>query len=380
LTPRTAGAMEMGSQRQTQLTQWRHVRGALALVALALAAALLATLATTPPAEAQGRQFYGVASQGSLAGDDYNRMRRGGVGTLRFMVSWRNVEPSPGDYRWGGTDAVIGEAASRGIRALPFVAAPPSHVRTPPTRPADRRAFRRLMSALANRYGRGGAYWRGAYQRQHGSGATPRPVRTWQFFNEQNGRVFWGGKPWPRAYGRLVKMGTRGVRSKNPRAEIILGGMFATPSGSGSITSWRYLRRLYHVKGIRRFFNTVALHPYSPNLRGIRIQMRRVRKVMRRNNDARKRIRVTEIGWGSARGAHALRKGPKGQARMLRRSFRLLTRHRNRRQGWNVGGINWFSWQDGSGCPFCDSSGLFSGPAGDREPKRSWRAFRRVAR
>jgi hypothetical protein len=356
------------------------IRGGYALLAAALVAVLVAIPSLAPPAEAQNRAFYGVNTQGSLGGGDYNRMRRGGVGTLRFMVSWRIVEPSPGDYRWGGTDQIIGNAAARSIRALPFVAAPPNHVRTPPTRAADRRAFRRLMRAMARRYGPGGAYWRGPYQAQHGSGARPRPVRAWQLFNEQNGRAFWGGKPRPRPYGRLVKMGASGVRSQNPRAAIVLGGMFGTPSGSGSISSWRYLNRLYRVKGIKRAFNAVAVHPYSPNLRGIRYQMRRVRNVMRRNNDGRKAIRVTEIGWGSQRGGHSLLKGPKGQARMLRRSFRLLTRHRNRRQGWNVGGINWFSWQDGGPtCPFCESSGLFSGPPNDRTPKRSWRAFRRVA-
>jgi hypothetical protein len=283
------------------------MRGGYVLLAAALVAVLVAIPSLARPAEAQNRAFYGVNTQGSLGAADYNRMRRGGVGTLRFMVSWQAVEPSPGDYRWGGTDQIIGNAAARSIRVLPFVASPPSHVRTPPTRAADRQAFRRLMRAMAGRYGPGGAYWRGPYQGQHGSGATPRPVRAWQLFNEQNGRVFWGGKPRPRAYGRLVKMGARGIRSHNPRAAILLGGMFATPSGSGSIISWRYLNRLYRVKGIKRAFNAVAVHPYSPSLRGIRIQMRRIRNVMRRNNDRRKAIRVTEIGWGSQRGGHDLR-------------------------------------------------------------------------
>jgi hypothetical protein len=342
---------------------------------LGVVAALLAVSAVAPPTGAQG-QFYGVSPQGSLSAGDYQRMRNGNVGTLRLPVRWAHVEPSPGNHRWGDVDAVIGNAAAHRIRVLPVVSDPPSHVRNPPTRPSDRRAFRRLMAAMANRYGRGGTYWQGHYQSQH-TGAKPRPVRAWQIFNEQNGRAFWGGKPWPRAYGRLVRMGARGIRSQDRQAVIVLGGMFATPSGDGSMISWRYLRRLYRVKGIKRAFNSVAVHPYSPGLRGIRIQMRRIRAVMRRNGDRRKRIRVTEIGWGSERTSHPLTRTPKGQARMLRRSFRLLTRHRNRTRGWNVGGINWFSWQDGSaGCPFCASSGLFTS---DREPKPSWRAFRRIA-
>lgn len=359
----------------------RHSRGLIreagVLLFATLAVTVGAALALEPSADAQGRQFYGVVPQGSLGGSDYAKMRRGGVGTLRFQISWQAAEPSPGSYQWDRTDQMIGNAAARGIRALPYVYEAPGHVRTPPTRASDRKALRRFMRSLAGRYGPGGAYWRGPYRSQH-PGNKPRPVRSWQIWNEQNGRAFWRGNPNPRAYGRLVKMAARGVRSQNKRAEIVLGGMFGTPSGKGSMFSWRYLKRLYRVKGIKRFFNTVAVHPYSPNMRGIRIQMRRIRKVMRRNGSGGKGTRVTEIGWGSARGGHSLLKGPKGQARMLRKSFRLLTR---RRGAWNIRGLNWFSWQDGSsGCAFCPSSGLFSGPAGDRSPKRSWRAYRRIAR
>jgi hypothetical protein len=352
-----------------------------AVVGLVLAAALLAAGLAPSAADAQGRAFYGVATQGSLAGDDYARMRRGGVGTLRFMISWRHVEPSLGNRSWAETDRAIGQAASRGIRVIPFVhGLMPDGVRNPPTRGSDRRAFRAFMGALVGRYGRGGAYWQGPYSSQF-PGSQPRPVRSWQIMNEQNGRAFWRERPRPRAYGRLVRMAARGARSQDRRAEIVLGGMFGTPSGRGSMTSWRYLNRLYRVKRIKRAFDTVAVHPYSPNMYGLRYQMRRIRNVMRRYNHRSAGIRVTEIGWGSARGNHSLLKGPKGQARMLRKSFRLLTRHRNRRSGWNVRGVNWFSWQDGSaGCAFCPSAGLFSGPPGDRKPKRSWQAFRRAVR
>jgi hypothetical protein len=358
-----------------------YIRGACALLALALAAAVLAALLHAPAAEAQPRPFYGVAPQGTLVADDYDRMRNGRVGTVRFLLLWRGVETSPGSYSWSHIDSIVGNSARRGIRALPFVFGPPSHVRTPPTRPRDRRAFRGFMRVAAQRYGPGGAYWRGPYQATFGANATPRPVRSWQLFNEQNGRHFWGGRPAPRAYGRLVKMGAAGVRSENPKAEIVLGGMFFSPGGQGSIRSPQYLRRLYRVNGIKRAFNTVGVHPYAGTLRGIRRQMRRIRNVMRQNNDRTARIRVTEIGWGSARGRHRLNKGPQGQARMLRRSFRLLTRHRNRRQGWNVAGVNWFSWQDGgTNCPFCPTAGLFSGPPNDRTPKRAWGAFRQFTR
>lgn len=346
---------------------------------------MLASLALVPSAGAQARAFYGVNIQspsgaGPTVEDDFNRMRAGGVGMLRFQMSWRTVETRPGHYSWGGPDRIIGLAASRGIRALPFIhGEPPDHVRNPPTRPRDRRAFGRLMREAASQYGPGGAYWQGRYQATFGEDAPVRPVRSWQLLNEQNGRFHWGARPRPAAYGRLVKVGARGVRSVNRRAEIVLGGMFANPRGTGSMTSWRFLNRLYRVKGIKRAFDTVGINPYAPKLRGVRTHMRRIRKVMRRNNDRAGQIRATEIGWGSERGRHGLLKGPEGQARMLRRMFRLMKRNRHQRR-WKVRGVSWFSWQDGTaGCVYCQSSGLFSGPPNNRRAKPSWEAFTQVA-
>jgi hypothetical protein len=197
--------------------------------------------------------------------------------------------------------------------------------------------------------------------------------------NEQNGPFHWGARPRPVAYGQVVKAAAHAVRSVDPEAEIVLGGMFSRPRGPGAMTSWRFLNRLYKVKRIKRAFDTVGINPYAPKISGVRTQMRRIRKVMRRNGDRAGRTRVTEIGWGSNRGSDGLLKGPEGQARMLRRVFRLMKRNRHQRR-WKIRGVNWFSWQDGSaGCVYCTSSGLVAGPPNRRRPKPSWEAFRQVA-
>jgi hypothetical protein len=351
-----------------------------------LAATLLLALGLATSADAQQREFYGVNIQspsgaGLTVEDDFNRMRDGNVGLLRFQISWRTVETQPGHFSWAGPDRIIGLAASRGIRTLPFIhGEPPEWVGHPPVRPRDRRAFARLMTAAARQYGPGGEYWRERYRPVFGDDATAMPVRAWQLLNEQNGRFHWGARPRPVAYGRLVRLGARAVRRVNPRAEIVLGGMFAKPRGVGSMTSWRFLSRLYRVRGIRRAFDTVGLNPYGGTLRVVSSHMRRIRRVMRRNNHRAGSIRATEVGWGSEQGGHALLKGPEGQAQMLRRMFQLMKRQRHQRR-WKVRGVNWFSWQDGTaGCVYCSSSGLFAGPPNDRHPKPSWGAFQLVAR
>jgi len=335
-----------------------------------LATLALAALACSACA-AQAGGFHGVVTQGSLEPDDYGRMASGKVGTLRVALRWSGVQPSADTpveaWTWGAYDAVIGSAADHGIRVLPVLDAPsPSGVPDPPTTKSARRKFAKFAGEVAARYGRGGSFW---------DGRPALPIKAWQIYNEQNGPAYWRGKPNPRTYGRILRSASQAIEREDPRAEIVLGGMFSTPSGRGAINSWNYLKRLYEVKKIKRAFDTVAVHPYSSSLRGISYQVRKVRNVMRSKHDRGADLRITEFGWGSARHGN-LNLGRKGQARMLKKSFRLFEGHRG---AWNLKGVNWFSFQDNpaGGCSFCPTSGLFEA---DRDAKPSWRAFKRIAR
>lgn len=336
---------------------------------------LLATLTVAALACAVGTasagEFHGVVSQGNLTDADYDRMRSGKAGTLRLNLRWSTVQPSagtdPGAWNWGPYDAIFGPAADRGIRILPALDAPsPKGIGDPPTSKSGRRAFAKFASEAAARYGRGGSFW---------SGRKAVPVKAWQLYNEQNGPAYWRAKPNARKYGKLLRGGSQAIRRKDRRAEIVLGGMFSTPSGRGAIDSWKYLDKLYNVTGIKRAFDTVAVHPYSESMRGIRYQVRKVRSTMSRNHDRKADLRVTEFGWGSARHGN-LNMGRKGQARMLKKAFRLFE---GNKRSWNLKGVIWFSFQDNpdGACSFCPSSGLFEA---SRDPKPSWRAFKRAAR
>ncbi len=154
--------------------------------------------------------------------------------------------------------------------------------------------------------------------------------------------------------------------------------MFGTPFNTRSLTAWKFLDRLYDVKGIKTKFDRVAVHPYSPDLRGIKYQMDKMRKVMEANGDRRTKLAVTEIGWGSGKPYQNsfLLKGLEGQKRMLQKSFGMFNA---RRRDWKLGTVYWFSMIDaahcGDSCTYWDtSSGLFR--AGDAvDPKPAWRAF-----
>lgn len=333
-------------------------------------AALVVALACTA-GTAQAGEFHGVVSQGSLSDADYDRMRAGNVGTLRLNLRWFNVQPSAdtptGAWNWAPYDAIFARAAERGVRVLPALDAPsPQGIADPPTNRAGRRAFAEFAGEVAARYGRGGSFW---------SGQPAVPVKTVQIYNEQNGPAYWRARPNARKYGKLLRAGSQAIKREDRRAEIVLGGMFSTPSGRGAINSWTYLSKLYKVKGIKRVFDTVAAHPYSESLRGIKYQIRKIRSAMKRNGDRGADLRITEFGWGSARRGN-LNLGRKGQARMLTKAFRLFE---GNKRSWNLRGVNWFSFQDNpdGACSFCPTSGLFQA---NRDPKPSWNAFKRAAR
>ncbi len=329
-----------------------------------LLAAGFALLAAQPAAAGS---FHGVVTQGPLTALDYERMGDGGVGTLRLPIVWRGVEPTRGNRDFGPIEPIIGQAAANGVRVLPTIIGPgPAGTQHPPTNGSSRRAFAGLAGALAGRFGRGGTFW--------DSQPVDLPFTAYQLLNEQNGPAYWDARPNPKAYGKLVKAAAKKINRKDRRAEIVLGGMFGTPSGDGAKTSWAYLNALYKVKGIKKAFDTAAIHPYSPTLRGIKFQIKKIRRVMKKNRDRGAKLRLTELGWGSANNGN-LNEGRSGQAKLLKKSFRLLERKKG---VWKIKGATWFAWQDNAAgaCTFCPSAGLFEA---DRDPKPSWTAFQEVA-
>jgi hypothetical protein len=140
---------------------------------------------------------------------------------------------------------------------------------------------------------------------------------------------------------------------------------------------WTFLRRMYAIGGFRDDFDVAALHPYSPTIADLRIQVRLARRIMSANGDRDKPLGITEIGWSSGRRQAPLVVGPGRQARLLARAFRLL----GEMTSWRISDAQWYAWQDSLSvepfCGFCRRAGMFD--LRDR-PKRSWDAYRRVVR
>jgi GH35 family endo-1,4-beta-xylanase len=348
-----------------------HVKRFAALPAVvALAAAVAAIALGAAAAPAQARPAFGVVNQGILGDSDFARMEHGGVRTLRFLIRWEVVEPQPGQYDWSSIDAVVGGAQAHGIRLLPFVYGSPTWINqdenhAPLDTPGEQAAWQGLLSALASRYGPGGTYF---------AGGPEWPIRRWQIWNEPNFSAYWEPPQSAQAYGELVKLSASALRSVDPNAKIVLAGVAAVHDG----VPWAgFLKELLAVPGIRRSFDFVGFHPYSQDLRMLRSQLDRMRRILARAGYGHAPLAVTEIGWASdGERPRPLVVGPQMQAELLRRSFAVMSRPAT---GWRIRDVEWYAWQDSRAvedqCVFCPYAGLFDSAG---EPKPAWGAFRRA--
>jgi hypothetical protein len=284
---------------------------------------------------------------------------------------------------------MVGSLASHGIQPVPFVWGSPPWVRPGPSRPPvdgpfAESAWRNFLKAAVARYGPGGRYWANGYRQRFGANATPRPIRSWQIWNEPNLQKYFdpGGTSGQgiNKYARLVKISHDAIKSRDPHAKIVLAGNPGYPRRAAGLKAWDFLRGLYEVPGFKGDFDVAALHPYTGSLDVLRDQLQLYRAVMKEHGDQGTPLWITELGWGSAPpDRFGINKGPTGQASMLKDSYRMILENRN---AWNVQRLFWFLWRDPppptgtGGCSFCSSGGLLRP---NRTPKPAYAAFRRFA-
>jgi hypothetical protein len=327
------------------------------------------------------RQFYGVVPQALPAPSEFDRMSHGRVGTLRYVFGWSTIMPTEdfADPDWHEVDYVVYHAAREGMAVLPAIFGTPEWLSeregcqqacsiTPPQTAEGLLLWQGLFAALAHRYGPGGVFW------DHHPELPRFPIRTWQVWNEPNSPMFYAPQPDVFSYARLVVNATTGLRSQDPHARVVLGGMFGTPDAPvpGSQSAWDFLQGLYAV-GLDPWFEGVAIHPYGGKMARVRKQISRMREVIRSYGTHPAGLWITEIGWTSG-GDTSLNRGPRGQAERLEQSFRYLTR--NRRQ-LNLKLIAWFAWRDvardQARCGWCSWAGLFRRESLTAKP--AWREF-----
>lgn len=363
------------------------------ILAWALAGVVGAAALASPNADAAKqppREFFSVGPQAAIGPSDIARMGVGGIGRLRLNLSWAQADTAApaGDFTWRTFDGVVGEAARNGISIFPVLYGTPTWVagidgRTGcfpgcqsylPRSDEAVDAFQAFVEGAVLRYGPGGTFW------AQYPDIPEMPIRDWQVWNEQNSGQYTLPQPSVRSYSKLLGAATKGVKRLDPGGKVVLGGMFHDPVSSTvkGTPATAYLRKLYRRPNIASRFDGIAAHPYSADFSKVRKQVADLRRIARQAGDAGSSTWITEIGWASGGIAHPLNKGLQGQARFLRRAFKLFIRNRAR---WNVRVVSWFSWRDSTDppiCKWCPESGLFDSALG-LQPKPSWAAFTKLS-
>ena len=347
-------------------------------------------------AQALPAGFWGIVPQSGLNAEQFQRLSRGGVESLRIPIGWASVQPNQGDsFDWNGFDNQIEEAAKAGIKVLPFLSGAPEWAVPTKTVPgtggltapgnlpvsgAARAGWASFLTAAVARYGPTGSFWA-----EH-PGVPRRPIREWQIWNEPNFKYF-VAKPNPAEYGQLVKISYTALRAADPGAQVVLAGLFARPKGARDRRTGKHKSLNWYASdfvnvmykrtpGVKSKFSGASLHPYTIYARELPGVVNEFRHYLQMNKDASKQLLVTELGWSSSKATpgNLFAKGPAGQAKELRTAFTQLRKNQLK---WKLKSVYWFSVDDLAGaCNFCDGSGLF-GPG--FKPKLAWYSYVKFA-
>ncbi len=350
-----------------------------ALLVTAIASAALLAPAIGQAAKVPG-DFFGIFAEGPSKGE-FKDMGKAGFGTYRVPVNWAAIQKTKdGDYDFSQADYGVYYAAKHHMRPVPVVYGTPRFVHKPsskglygPTSKSDLKEWKQFSEALAKRYSPQGYYF----------DVFPEidrlPVKTWIMWNEQNAKNNWLPKADPREYAKVVAKGDQGISKVDPKADIVLGGMFGYPHDSKSMKAGKFLSKLYKVKGIEKHFDAVNSHPYGHDVGDVKKQIGELRSTAKKAGDGNVGLYVGELGWASSGPSKSESVvGKQGQAKRLRDGLKLLARKRN---AWNVGGVFVYTWKDFQAgqlaCLWCPGAGLVT-KSGKAKP--ALRAVKKVIR
>jgi polysaccharide biosynthesis protein PslG len=354
---------------------------------LALAVFVLALL---PAAGAQAKvpkSFFGVDQGGFVTPPDYEQMHQIKVRTFRIAINWRRVEPQRGSFVWAPVDNQIMALARNRITPAVFVFGAPewatgsTNQGVPPLKGSALRDWQGFLKAAVKRYKKNGRFWK-----QHKS-IPMKPVKSWQIWNEPNLDKYFaqpGTFPAeqvahaPKAYAKLVKASDKAIGRADKHAKVILAGLSGNPN-SKSQSPDKFIKKFLKTKKIKKHFDAAALHPYAPKIGSYKKLISKFHKALKKGKAKKKPIWLTEVGWGSDSNGQGMNLGRSGQAKMLKKSFKVTVKKRTK---WNIDRLFWFDWRDPTpgpraSCSFCPSAGLLEHSG---KPKPSYKQFKKFTK
>jgi hypothetical protein len=318
---------------------------------------------------------------------DLDLAAAGGIQLYRARIQLNCVDPAhSGEFNFTtpspgcaiSYDALVGALAARGITLLPVLINLDGQTPQPPTVDGSNGSptiaeFAAFAAAAVARYGPTGSYWSTC-------GCTPHPIHAWEIWNEENNGWWWDGDASPAAYAAVFQATRAALRSVDPHARAVVGGLTFDPNGQPSFVDPDAIIQAL-AAGNANAFDAVAVHPYTDATGATSAQLAAgaMAAVGEIADDVvaatgagpggapRQQIWVTEMGWSNqAADPNVIAGGLADFFALLDGGDRALD---------NVGPVLWYDLRDNSTLTTLDDQlGLrYTNPDGsDAGPKPAW--------
>jgi hypothetical protein len=302
---------------------------------------------------------------------DLDLMRTGGASYYRAYFRLDQVDKNDDGLLddWQLLDNLVRQAALRHVTVLPVLIR--TRVTTgggvtfrPPTTRRNQARFARFARAAALRYGLNGTLWRSCF-------CPTYPIRVWELWTKENIAPYWP-QPDPVRYGFVLRQVRTALRSVDPGARVLLGGLAFR--GDRYWPPAEFLRIVIEREGTRAV-EAVAVHLVDDV--AVPLAVKRVQSVVEAlkryaghsKGAPRQQIWITELGWA----------GIDHDSEQLQhlRLMRILGEFDSRRAAWNLGPVFWTSLRDSPGGSSGSEMGLrrTRRDGSDRGPKPAWHDY-----
>ena len=225
--------------------------------------------------------------------DAVGRMKQLGVTTVRLLVPWAAIEPTPGAYDWSMVDKTVNAVAAQRMSILATLNSPPGWAVVPGQpaiagRPASPAAFGLFAGKVAE-------HFRGK-------------VAAYEIWNEPNGSAFFAPAPDPAGYAELLKAAYPSIKAVAPSAVVVAAGLGSVVDYSTlAMDPVKFVVGMY-AAGAKNSFDALAYHPYQYTMKFSETrhpdaplnQLAGIREAMLANGDGEKKIWATEYGEPSS--------------------------------------------------------------------------------
>ncbi|MFW2380186.1 MAG: cellulase family glycosylhydrolase [Acidimicrobiales bacterium] len=181
---------------------------------------------------------------------DLSRMANLGINELRLDFDWSRIERTAGEYDWSNTDRIVEAASSHDITVHALLAYTPRWARPADTDdkhpPTDPEHFASFAAASVARY-------------------SERGLSSWEIWNEPNVASFWSAPsgPDPYAFAALVSVASDAIRSADPNAWVISGGLAPAKNEPGDEIAPETFLEDFFASVEPGSIDAVGIHPYS---------------------------------------------------------------------------------------------------------------------